>query len=143
MFSKRTIQFSLALRQWVVGVAVIAALGSAFLAGSASRTPSASAAVEPSANHAPQTEKFYSCTIADVYSFKTRVHVRCTIAANGISYFVVPTADSGFAARMQALATAAYLSGKPVGIWYDDADLSGVPYGCSADNCRVLGGIGF
>jgi hypothetical protein len=77
------------------------------------------------------------CTPVGVANFNARIHVRCSVAVSGISYFVVPTSNANRAARVLTLFTVALASGRDLRITYDPTDLSGVPIGCQSNDCRL------
>lgn len=78
------------------------------------------------------------CTPVSVASFSSRVHVRCSVAVSGILYFAQSTADSGAAARTQALLMTAMAAGRDLRIYYEPTDLSGSAIGCQNADCRLI-----
>jgi len=94
------------------------------------------AALEPDS---PQT--VYVCTPAYIGAFKTRVHVRCTVAAaGGIIYFAAPTSDSKNAARILSIMLTAKALGKNLQVYYT-ATASGASFGCQTGDCRPIDAI--
>jgi hypothetical protein len=118
---------------------VIAALAFAF-----SRSSSSQAAHQPDAA-APAASAWYTCVNPDqVAVFLNRVHVHCgstnpTIA--GVTWFAVPTApDSAAASRFMSLFQSAMITGRPLLLWLDPADLTGGTFGCGTGDCRRITG---
>jgi hypothetical protein len=89
--------------------------------------------------------KDISCNPIDVTVWVTspRVHVRCASSIGGIQYFAVSTQNSGEAARVLSVLTAAQVAGRTLTISYDPADTSGTKIGCQANNCRLIEAVGF
>ena len=87
---------------------------------------------------------FFTCTPSNVATFTDRVHVRCTTGAqpnNKIFYFsYCSTKDSAQASRFLSVFTTAKATGKNLGIYYNQTDLSGASCGCSTSDCRVIAG---
>lgn len=91
---------------------------------------------------APEAMIWYRCTPANVASFTTRIHVKCTVAASGgIQYFAYPARETANASRFLSLLTTAAVAGKQVDILYDPADTSGASYGCGTSDCRPIVGV--
>jgi len=85
-----------------------------------------------------------SCTPALVGVFSNRVHVRCTVANDGILYYAFPTQDQAAAARFLAILNSALLTGRTLTILNDPADTtSGPPIGCQANDCRLIIAVGY
>ena len=99
----------------------------------------------------------YACTPADVAVFTVagaqRMHVRCTTPYPGSSilFFAFPTrtarrkvggdvefVPNSHADRYLAMATAALVNNRQLGIWFDMSDLSGSRIGCGNADCRLL-----
>src|SRR5262245_5427121 len=74
------------------------------------------------------------CHVTEVYSFSDRVHVKCSIQSNGISYFAVPTSSSAIAGRFSTMASLAV--GGYLWIDYEFYDTSGPSFGCQLNDCR-------
>ncbi len=91
---------------------------------------------------APEAAVWYRCTPANVASYTSRIHVKCTVAAGGgIQYFAYPARDTANASRFLSLLSTATVAGKQVDILYDPADTSGAAYGCAAGDCRPIIGV--
>lgn len=91
---------------------------------------------------APDTATWYRCTPANVATFPSRIHVKCTAATSGgIWYFAYPARDTANASRFLSLLSTAAVAGKQVDILYDSADTSGTTYGCAASDCRPISGV--
>ena len=115
------------------GLAIGAVIIVAALAGSGLRLRASTAvAAEPDAS------TWYTCTPANVATYTSRIHVKCTAATAGIIYFAYPTKDNANASRFLSLLSAALVAGKQVDILYDPADLSGTTYGCGSNDCRPI-----
>ena len=85
------------------------------------------------------TAKWYTtCNPENVATYRTRVHIKCAVADNGIQYFAAPTSNSKHAARVLSLLLTAQAAGKQVSVLYDPADSSGTAYGCLESNCRPI-----
>jgi hypothetical protein len=67
-----------------------------------------------------------------------RIHVQCSAAVGGISYFATPTSDAASAARVLSILSTAQVAGRTLGIRYDPADLSGAGIGCQNNDCRLI-----
>ncbi|MCC7353372.1 MAG: hypothetical protein IT330_06395 [Anaerolineae bacterium] len=90
----------------------------------------------------PEAVIWYRCTPANVASYVTRIHVKCTVAASGgIQYFAYPTRETANASRFLSILTTAAVAGKQVDILYDPADTSGASYGCGVSDCRPITGV--
>lgn len=83
------------------------------------------------------------CTPIRVAVFKNRVHVQCSSAVGGISFFAAPTSDSANVARILSLLSTAQVAGRNVLIWYDPANTSGASFGCQTNDCRPINGVAF
>lgn len=85
-----------------------------------------------------------SCTpIGVAVFFGSRVHVQCTTGYGNILFFALPastTAEIQQANELQSLGLAAIAASKPLSLYFDDADTSGVSFGCGANDCRKLRG---
>jgi len=92
---------------------------------------------------AEAAETWISCTPAAIATYQVRVHVRCTAAVGGISFFAVSTQDAANAARVLSVITAAQVAGRTLSILYDPADLSGAAIGCATNDCRLIRAVGF
>lgn len=101
------------------------------------------AAQSGTASQEPEASVWVSCTPANVVTYSTRVHVKCTAAISGISYFAVSTADASKAARVLSILSTANVAGRTLSILYDPADTSGTSIGCQAADCRLLQAVGF
>ena len=85
------------------------------------------------------TAKWYTtCNPENVATYTTRVHIKCTVADNGIQFFAAPTSNSKHAARVLSLLLTAQAAGKQVSVLYDPADTSGTAYGCLEVDCRPI-----
>ncbi len=85
------------------------------------------------------TVKWYmTCNPENVATYTSRVHIKCTVADNGIQYFAAPTSNSKHAARVLSLLLTAQAAGKQVSVLYDTADTSGAAYGCELSDCRPI-----
>jgi hypothetical protein len=84
-----------------------------------------------------------SCTPANIATYDSRVHVKCSAAVGGIQYFAAPTSDSENAARILSVISTARVAGRTLSILYDPADLSGASYGCLTDDCRPIIAVAF
>lgn len=79
--------------------------------------------------------------------FGSRVHLQCETGSspNGsILFFALSAATSTEiqqANEFQSMAMTALTSGKPLWIFYDDADTSGTAFGCGAGDCRKALGM--
>src|SRR2546428_3065234 len=82
-------------------------------------------------------ETFVSCTPVEIMTFQGRVHVRCSAAIGGVTFFAASTQDSAFAARVLSVITTAQVAGRTLTILFDPADISGVAIGCQANDCRL------
>ena len=105
-------------------------------------TPAALAEAAPVAALEPDSpQAVYVCTPAYIGAFKTRVHVRCTVAApGGIIYFAAPTSDSKNAARILSIMLTAKALGKNLQVYYT-ASASGASFGCQTGDCRPIDAI--
>lgn len=90
---------------------------------------------------APEAATWYRCTPANVASYTTRIHVKCTVATGGIQYFAYPTRDTANASRFLSLLSTAAVAGRQVDVLYDPADTSGAAYGCGVGDCRPILGV--
>ena len=82
---------------------------------------------------------WYTCTSVGVAAYAERIHVECSVAApGGIRFFALSTANSSNAARTLSVLSMAHVTGKPLEILYDPADLSGADFGCQTDDCRLI-----
>lgn len=77
----------------------------------------------------------YTCEVSEIASFPNRVHVRCG-GGQAPWYFAVPTTSSAEAARLMALGTAAFSTGRPLMLMVDFHDYQAEAYGCLVQNCR-------
>lgn len=84
-----------------------------------------------------------TCVPAGVAVYTTRIHIKCTAAVGGISYFAVSTADKDHAARVLNTISTAQALGRTVSILYDPAVISNLPTGCQSSDCRTLLAVGF
>ena len=103
--------------------------------------PSAKAApprLEPVAPEAVRT----NCIISDVFVTTDRIHVRCTTAWLGISFYAIHSdaAHSLMANRYLVMLNTAFALGKPVDLWYNSQAIANPP-GCETTNCRLMTGI--
>jgi hypothetical protein len=92
---------------------------------------------------AEAAETWVSCTPAAIATYQGRLHVRCTAAIGGITFFAASTQDAAFAARVLSVITAAQVAGRTLSILYDPADLSGASIGCATNDCRLIRAVGF
>jgi len=83
-----------------------------------------------------------SCTPVGVMTYPERVHVQCSSAISGITYFAVSTADPAHAARVLNVITAAQALGRTVYLQFDDNTASN-PSGCQTGDCRLITAVGF
>ena len=83
-----------------------------------------------------------SCTPVGVMTYSERVHVQCSSAIAGITYFAVSTADPAHAARVLNVITAAQALGRTVYLQFDDNTASNPP-GCLSGDCRLITAVGF
>jgi hypothetical protein len=81
------------------------------------------------------------CTPSNVAEFGNRIHVHCTTAVSGISYFAVATSNVNRAAHALSLFSIAIASGRDLRIYYDPANTSGTAVGCQAADCRLADGV--
>lgn len=91
---------------------------------------------------------WFSCSPVNVaVFFGSRVHVQCSsgYGANGsFIYFALPavaSSDMQQANELQSMAMTAMTAGKQLSLYFDDADTSGVSFGCGTNDCRKLLGI--
>jgi hypothetical protein len=93
----------------------------------------------------PASSTWTYCTPDQVmtYTESRRVHVHCTAAVSGISYFATGTGDAANAARVLSVITTAQVAGRTLSILYDPADLSGSAIGCGNSDCRLILAVGF
>ncbi len=111
-----------------------AVLAAAFVAAAATTSPMAQSL--PDAAQATAV-----CTPWAVAEFSNRIHIHCTTAFSGISYFAVATSNPTRAAHALALFSTALASGRDVRIYYDPANTSGTAVGCLAADCRLADGV--
>ena len=83
-----------------------------------------------------------SCTPVQSMSYSSRVHVKCSAAVSGISYFALSTSNADTAARAMTTINAAMVSGRGLSALYDPADLTGSSIGCANSDCRLIQAIG-
>jgi hypothetical protein len=83
-----------------------------------------------------------SCTPVGIMTYQGRVHVQCSSAIAGITYFAVSTADPAYAARVLNVITAAQALGRTVNLQFDDNTASN-PSGCLTGDCRLITAVGF
>jgi hypothetical protein len=83
-----------------------------------------------------------TCTPIQVMDLGARIHVRCSAAVSGISYFALPTTDAPRAARTLSLMTSALIAGRNLTINYDPADQTGAAIGCQITDCRLIRAVG-
>jgi hypothetical protein len=102
------------------------------------RAQAAAPASGSGAPSAPDGGPFH-CTIANIAVFSNRIHVHCTAAISGISYFAASgnSAHALTTNRFLALLNTAYSLGKPVYIYYLDNPASNPP-GCQSGDCRAI-----
>lgn len=85
--------------------------------------------------------------ISTAVFFGSRVHVQCETGygSNGnILFFALSAATSNDiqqANELQSMGIAAITVGKPLWIFFDDADTSGTAFGCGANDCRRALGV--
>lgn len=84
-----------------------------------------------------------SCVPVQVSVFPGRIHVRCSAAVGGISYFAIPASDGEYLNRALSLLTTAQVAGRTLTIRYDPADTSGASYGCQSNDCRPIQSVAF
>ena len=84
-----------------------------------------------------------SCTPSNVSLFSNRVHIKCEESFGGIQYFVAPTSDAAYAARVLSILSTATVAARTVTIRYDPADTSGASLGCQVNDCRLIQAVGF
>lgn len=83
-----------------------------------------------------------SCTPVQSMTYSSRVHVKCSAAVGGISYFAASTSNADNAARILSTVNAAVVSGRTLSVLYDPADLTGSSIGCANSDCRLIQAIG-
>jgi hypothetical protein len=87
-------------------------------------------------------EKFALCKPVETMSFPTRVHVRCELPVDGrFVSFAASTDDQQFASRVLHVSLVAQAAEKTLSILFDPNDLSGVKFGCQAEDCRAIRAI--
>jgi len=81
----------------------------------------------------------FDCTINNIAVFPHRIHVHCTTAVSGISYFAASGDGANALAtnRFMVLLNTAYSLGKHVYIYYY-TDTADNPSGCNASDCRGI-----
>ena len=79
-----------------------------------------------------------NCTPANVASYTTRVHVKCTASVGGIWYFAVATDNPAHVARILSVLSTAKVAGRTLSILYEPGSTSDLPPGCAASDCRTL-----
>ncbi len=84
-----------------------------------------------------------TCTPSNLAVYDTRVHVKCAESVGGIQWFAASTADSAKAARVLSVINSAMVTGRTLFINYVPTDTSGASFGCQANDCRIITGIGF
>lgn len=94
-------------------------------------------------SEAPAASVWISCTPVSVMTYTGRVHVKCSAAVGGISYFAASTADASNAARVLSVISTAQVAGRTLSILYDPADTSGTAISCQAADCRLIQAVGF
>lgn len=94
-------------------------------------------------SEAPAASVWISCTPIGVATYTRRVHVQCSAAVGGISFFAASTADPSYAARVLSLISTAQVAGRTLSILYDPADTSGTGIGCGSSDCRLIQAVGF
>ncbi len=130
--------------KWLVPLALTLLLAAGVAWAGFGRALSAQAASDPAANlPAPEAsiDGPFTCTIANIAVFSSRIHVYCASAPGGTSirYF----AASGDAAhalttnRFMVMLNTAYSLGKPVYLYYD-TDTANNPPGCGSGDCRAI-----
>jgi hypothetical protein len=123
MFSLRKVPAALLAAAFVVATAVTSSTAQSLPEGPA------------------QTQATTICTPLTVAEFPNRIHIHCTVAVSGISYFAVATSDPSRAAHALALFATALASGHDVRIFYDAANTNGTAIGCLAADCRLADGV--
>lgn len=103
----------------------------------------ATAATSPAAQSLPEAPAsvWTICTPSSVAEFGSRIHVHCTTAVSGISYFAVATSNVNRTAHALSLFSIALASGRDLRILYDPANTSGTAIGCLAADCRLADGV--
>jgi hypothetical protein len=75
------------------------------------------------------------CQVTELYSFDSRVHVRCAgLVYPGFSYFAVPLSSTAQVASFSAMASMAM--GGYLWIDFNMFDTSATSFGCAAHDCR-------
>ena len=97
----------------------------------------------PQAAAAAPVDTFCTPDQVVVFTNAPRLHVHCTAAVGGVSYFAISTADQAQAARVLTVINTALVAGRTLVIRYDPADLSGAPIGCQTNDCRLIQAVGF
>lgn len=88
----------------------------------------------------PAHADYFTCTPIGAGEFTNRVHIHCSNAQSGITYFAVQANDADRAARILGLVAGAVLAGHTIDILYDPNDLSGGVWGCNNVDCRIAQG---
>lgn len=88
-------------------------------------------------------EKWSKCNVVDVTVFdKSRLHIRCSPAVDGYTFFAVPWSNTEFLNQSLSVATAAIAYKKTINVRYNPSDKStGPTFDCAAGDCRPLMGI--
>ena len=128
-------------RWWVYALVVV--LGLLLVSQAAATTPFAATAEGKESSELGSEDLSaittdYLFTPANVAVFDNRIHVKATVAKNGVQYFAVPTTDSRFANRILSLLLTAKASGQRVGVVYNASDTSGTAWGCQSGDCRTI-----
>jgi hypothetical protein len=103
-------------------------------------------------SQAPNAQYWYVCNAPNhVAVFMDRVHIFCTTTTTvagapaldpAILWFTVPTSpDSAAASRFMSLFQTSVITARPIWVFVDPVDTSGVAFGCGASNCRRIYGM--
>lgn len=102
---------------------------------------------------APDTLYWYVCNGPNnnIAVLTDRVHIFCDSTSpvagapalsSQIHWFAVPTSpDSMAASRFMSLLQTAVITGNPIWVQADPADMSGASFGCGASDCRKMYGL--
>ena len=79
------------------------------------------------------------CYLNSVAVYDVRIHVRCTLSDDGISYFAIETTRENemLINRVMAIALTEMSMDRPVYVYYDPIS-SNNPPGCNTGDCRKL-----
>ena len=84
---------------------------------------------------------FFTCTAQGAAVFPgLRIHVRCNPGDGPITFFALAVANPD-SPRVLSLVTTAVAARRPLGILYNQTDLSGATIGCGNADCRLIQGV--